>query len=60
MKVAGQSFSSSRLFWPATGPYWQLCILSYNTMISFETEEPKLIDRAIVQDAVKEMFADAC
>ena len=29
-------------------------------MISFKTEEPKLIDRAIVQDAVKEMFADAC
>ena len=25
MKVAGQRLSSSRLFWPATGPYWQDC-----------------------------------
>ena len=26
-KVAGQRLASSRLFWPATGPYWQHCVI---------------------------------
>ena len=38
MKLAGQSLASSRLFWLATGPYYQHCYYD----VGFQTHQLNL------------------